>query len=288
MTSLASVSFLRDCAMSYGAPFAAGHGHRAIPKWHKEHSWSLDGKFGRNLSDVSLDGSSYHDPCERYNSSAHETLKRQRSRVVQSRSGVDGCLDFDDALASTWATLSTSGFRTFEPHSTLVPRSLQDEMKKTGMTFASNRGNENPGGSLRDTLQSKRRNPAMVPKTTFVQVHSDRDKRRYEWDSKMPAGPPLPTTPTSAPPPRDSAPPSSSTRGYSGCRSSMSSKSQPMLTLATHGDDVSVVSGGRAASSRPDRSSAPSANVWILPSTEGNSASPSITSQRSRGKTPLR
>mmetsp|Transcript_44657 Transcript_44657/g.123783 ORF Transcript_44657/g.123783 Transcript_44657/m.123783 type:complete len:232 (-) Transcript_44657:76-771(-) len=180
--------------MSYGAPFATSNGG-SMPSWHKEadewvfeKKWCVDKKWGRSLSDVQLNGTSFNDPYQKYDASAQETLQRTRHRLKHFRRGTPGCAEHENALASTWGTLTSSGF---EPHGTLVHPSFKRDMQKTGMTFTMTRGCE-PGATLLESLQAKKRNPAMKPSATFSALIRDRDRRHFEWDSSLPAGPPVP------------------------------------------------------------------------------------------------
>merc|ERR1719433_1943950 len=104
-------------------------------------------------------------------------------------------MDYNEALEKTWRTLSSSGFT---PHETLVPATFKADMARSGRTFTS----DGTGETVREALQAKRKNPAARPNNSYRATFRDRDKRRFEWDKDIPAGPPAPPTPELPPPSR--------------------------------------------------------------------------------------
>eukprot|EP00930_Biecheleria_cincta_P061349 TRINITY_DN46915_c0_g1_i1.p1 TRINITY_DN46915_c0_g1~~TRINITY_DN46915_c0_g1_i1.p1 ORF type:complete len:280 (-),score=22.90 TRINITY_DN46915_c0_g1_i1:94-906(-) len=85
--------------MSYRAPFATLPVES--PPWHKERPrWSVSDRFGRNITDIMLDGPGFHAGYINYNS-IHETPKRLAKRLAQRKAGLTGSIKWKTAEADS-------------------------------------------------------------------------------------------------------------------------------------------------------------------------------------------
>lgn len=82
--------------MAYSAPFATMRTNEDPPWYVQEAKWSWTRRFGRSLSDVTLDGPGYYSGFVNYNS-INEKPRILQKRLAMRRSGLGG-VEVDDTL----------------------------------------------------------------------------------------------------------------------------------------------------------------------------------------------